>query len=59
MSPERDDDPNAIREYAGGEIRSRRGIVNAWLIVVYVALTLWAVYYLIRYWGGLGPGLAQ
>lgn len=46
-----------IEEYAQGEIRSHRGIVNAWLIVVYAALLAWAVYYLVRYWGGLGPGL--
>jgi hypothetical protein len=59
MIPESDDDRNVIHDYAGGEIRSRRGIVNAWLIVVYVALGIWAVYYLIRYWGGLGPGLGQ
>lgn len=58
MIPERDDDADAIQEYAGGEIRSRHGIVNLWLIVVYVTLLAWAVYYLIRYWGGLGPGLA-
>ena len=53
------DDPNQTDDYAGGEIQSRRGGVNVWLIVVYVALTIWAIYYLIRYWGGLGPGLAQ
>jgi len=35
----------------------RRGHVNAWLLVVYVALTVWAIYYLVKYWGGLGPGL--
>lgn len=52
--PDRADE---IQEYAGGEIASRRGRVNRWLLVVYVALTAWAVYYLLRYWGGLGPGL--
>ena len=53
------DDPNEVHDYAGGEVRSRRGGVNLWLIVVYVALAAWAVYYLVEYWGGLGPGLAQ
>jgi hypothetical protein len=52
-------DRESIHEYAQGEIRSRRGIVNRWLLVVYAALTIWAIYYLVRYWGGLGPGLAQ
>ncbi len=47
-----------IHEYAGGEIRVRRGIVNRWLLVVYAALAGWGLYYVVRYWGGLGPGLA-
>jgi hypothetical protein len=55
MAPDHDDGP--VREYAGGEIQSRRGRVNRWLLVVYAVLVLWAVYYLVTYWGGLGPGL--
>jgi hypothetical protein len=47
-----------VEEYAGGEIRVRHGIVNRWLLVVYVGLFVWAIYYLFAYWGGLGPGLA-
>jgi hypothetical protein len=46
-----------IEEYARGEIRTRHGIVNKWLLVVYAVLAVWAVYYLFKYWGGLGPGL--
>ena len=46
-----------IREYGDDKLGVRRGHVNAWLLVVYVALTAWAIYYLIKYWGGLGPGL--
>lgn len=52
-SPER----GPIHDYAGGEIQSHTGRVNRWLLVVYVVLALWAVYYLVAYWGGLGPGL--
>jgi hypothetical protein len=48
-----------LEEFGDGEIQSRHGIVNAWLLVVYTALALWGVYYLLTYWGGLGPGLAQ
>jgi hypothetical protein len=48
-----------VHEYAAGEIRSHRGRVNRWLLVVYTALALWGVYYLVTYWGGLGPGLAR
>ncbi len=47
-----------IHEYAGGEIRVRHGSVNRWLLVVYAALAGWGLYYVVRYWGGLGPGLA-
>jgi hypothetical protein len=46
-----------IDEYAGGEIRTYHGIVNWWLRIVYAALAIWAVYYLVHDWGGLGPGL--
>ncbi len=53
MTTEREE----IQEYARGEIRVRRGRVNAWLLVVYAILAVWGVYYLIAYWGGLGPGL--
>ena len=46
-----------VEEYAQGEIRSYHGIVNKWLLVVYAILAVWGIYYLIKYWGGLGPGL--
>lgn len=48
---------NEIEEYAQGEIRSRRGKINGWLLVVYLVLVVWALYYGFAYWGGLGPGL--
>ena len=47
-----------IEEFANGEVRVRHGIVNRWLLVVYLGLFLWSIYYLFEYWGGLGPGLA-
>jgi hypothetical protein len=52
-------DGDVLHEYAGGEIRSWEGRVNRWLLVVYAILGVWAVYYLFRYWGGLGPGLGR
>jgi hypothetical protein len=55
--PEQDTKDGPIEEYARGEIRSRHGTVNKWLLVVYAVLAVWAVYYLFKYWGGLGPGL--
>jgi hypothetical protein len=55
-----DPDPERrMREYAGGEIHVREGRVNRWLLVVYAVLAVWAVYYLVTAWGGLGPGLAR
>jgi hypothetical protein len=52
-------DEPAVQEFAGGEIRSYHGGVNIWLLVVYAVLAVWGVYYLIAFWGGLGPGLAR
>jgi hypothetical protein len=48
-----------LQEYAGGEVSAYHGLVNRWLLVVYAVLGVWGVYYLVRYWGGLGPGLAR
>ncbi len=44
--------------YGGGHIEARHGRVNGWLLVVYAIMFAWALYYGIKYWGGLGPGLA-
>jgi hypothetical protein len=48
-----------IEEFAQGEIRSYHGFVNRWLLAVYAILAAWGLYYLLQYWGGLGPGLAR
>jgi hypothetical protein len=48
-----------VEEFADGEIKSYRGRVNRWLLVVYAVLAVWGVYYLFAYWGGLGPGQAR
>lgn len=45
-----------IEEYAGGYIQARRGHIPIWLLVVYTVLFIWALYYLVVYWGGLGQG---
>ena len=52
-----DPDRGPVHDFADGEIQTYAGRVNRWLIVVYVILSLWAVYYLVVHWGGLGPGL--
>jgi hypothetical protein len=60
-----------LERYAGGEIQARHGIVNRWLLALYVVLFLWSIYYLIGPfdgwrptfefwgWGGLGAGLSS
>ncbi len=53
---ERETKYGPIHEYAQGEIRAYHGIVNKWLLLVYAILFVWGVYYLVKYWGGLGPG---
>ena len=45
-----------MEDYAGGYIQVRTGHIPAWLLVVYAVLFVWALYYLVVYWGGLGPG---
>ena len=46
---------NEKEQYAP-DIESYEGIVPTWLIIVFISLIIWGIYYLIAYWGGLGPG---
>lgn len=46
-----------IEHYSGRQISSRHGRIHWWLAVVYLILFIWALYYGVTYWGGLGPGL--
>jgi len=48
---------DAMETFGDGGVSARHGKVNAWLLVVYAVLFVWAIYYGITYWGGLGPGL--
>jgi hypothetical protein len=48
---------NDVESYGGGDVQARHGRVDYWLLVVYTIMCLWALYYGITYWGGLGPGL--
>jgi hypothetical protein len=45
-----DDKHNEIHRYEHSGIEERVGKVPVWLIVVYVALSVWAIYYLWTYW---------
>lgn len=40
-------------------IESYEGGVPRWLIIVFSALIIWGIYYLIAYWGGMGPGIGE
>ncbi|MBI4527750.1 MAG: hypothetical protein HY695_28470 [Deltaproteobacteria bacterium] len=63
------EDKGSLENYAGGDIQSRHGIVNKWLLAVYAVLFGWSIYYLagpfegwrptFGFWGGLGPGLGR
>ncbi|HYU68025.1 MAG TPA: hypothetical protein VEL09_01705 [Burkholderiales bacterium] len=46
-----------VEGYGGGHVEARHGRINAWLLVVYLIMLVWSLYYGIKYWGGLGPGL--
>jgi hypothetical protein len=46
-----------IEEYEFSGIQVRHGIINKWLMIIYVVMVLWSIYYLFKNWGGLGPGL--
>ena len=52
----RDEHGREIEEYAGGYIKAYIGRIPIWLLVVYAILFVWALYYLVEFWGGLGPG---
>lgn len=49
-----DHDPSEITRYEPSGIDERHGTVPAWLTAVYVALLIWMVYYLIRFWTDKG-----
>jgi hypothetical protein len=58
-SPAHDDVPHhlQVESYGGGDVQARHGRINGWLLVVYAIMWVWALYYGVTYWGGLGPGL--
>jgi hypothetical protein len=45
-----------LHEYAGGYIKAHEGVIPIWLLFVYFGLFFWACYYIVTYWGGVGPG---
>ena len=46
-----------LEDYAGGYIQAHHGTIPAWLMLVYLILFVFALFYMVFYWGGLGPGL--
>jgi len=55
-TPASDHAHEELEEYAGGYIKAHVGRIPLWLLAVYAVLFIWALYYLVNYWGGLGPG---
>jgi hypothetical protein len=47
-------DSSGITHYDFSGIDERHGRVPPWLAVVYVALVIWMVYYLVRFWTDKG-----
>lgn len=46
-----------LEDYAGGYIQAHHGTIPGWLLLVYLILFVFAFFYMVVYWGGLGPGL--
>jgi len=46
-----------LEDYAGGYIQAHHGTIPGWLLLVYLVLFVFAMFYMVVYWGGLGPGL--
>src|SRR5258707_12444978 len=54
--PASDSSSHEMEEYAGGYIKAKVGDIPVWLLVVYAVLFIWALYYVVTFWGGLVPG---
>ncbi len=53
---EAENEGHDLHEYAGGSIQAHEGVLPVWLLFVYFGLFIWACYYIVTYWGGVGPG---
>jgi hypothetical protein len=49
-----DEHSSEISRYETSGIEERHGRIPKWLAVVYVALLIWMVYYLVRFWTDQG-----
>ncbi len=38
-------------------IEEYRRKIPRWFLIGCVILIIWGIYYLVKYWGGLGPGI--
>ena len=47
-------DPGEVSRYEFSGIEERHGKIPKWLACVYVALLIWMVYYLVRFWTDKG-----
>src|SRR5258708_35212515 len=54
--PASDSPAHEMEEYAGGYSKARVGHIPVWLLVVYGVLFIWALFFVVTYWGGLWAG---
>ncbi len=54
MADEERIDSSDISHYDSSGIDERHGVIPGWLVVVYVALAIWMVYYLVQFWTDKG-----
>ena len=47
-------DSSEISKYEFSGIEERHGRIPKWLAVVYIAMLIWMVYYLVRFWTDKG-----
>jgi hypothetical protein len=43
------------KEVFRGDVESYEGKIPVWLKIVFGILITWAIFYIIKYWGGFGP----
>ena len=54
MNEQRPEEPGDVSRYEFSGIEERHGTIPKWLAFVYVALLIWMVYYLVRFWTDKG-----
>lgn len=51
---DKDTHSDGITRYEGPGIEERHGKIPAWLMIVYIAMSLWMVWYILKFWTDKG-----